>query len=177
MKYVCLLRGINVGGNHKVPMNELRELFEAQGFKNVRTYINSGNVIFESDAAPDVNLLKKAMKDAFGFEIPALLVSGPNLLRIAAAAPEAWQNNRTEHKSDVVFLFPEVDSPAILETLGYRPEFETLLYVPGAVLSHLDRKYQTRSSLLRVPGTLLYKNITIRNINTLRKLADLLREV
>lgn len=177
MKYVCLLRGINVGGNHKVPMADLRHLFESRGFDNVQTYINSGNIVFDAKTTPDATELQKVMEETFGFDIPLLLVSGHDLLRIAAAAPEDWQNNLTEHKSDVIFLFPDADSPDILEKFGYRPEFETLLYVPGAVLSHLSRKNQTRSSLLRVIGTPLYRNMTVRNINTLRKLAEIVREV
>ena len=51
MEYVALLRGINVGGNNKVVMSELREQIAAEGFTNVRTYINSGNLLFE--AGPD----------------------------------------------------------------------------------------------------------------------------
>ena len=51
MRYVALLRGINVGGNNRVPMPELRACFEAAGYENVKTYINSGNVIFDSDEA------------------------------------------------------------------------------------------------------------------------------
>lgn len=50
MVYVCLLRGINVGGNNKVSMKELKVLMESHGFFNVETYINSGNIIFESDS-------------------------------------------------------------------------------------------------------------------------------
>lgn len=53
MEYVALLRGINVGGNNKVVMSELREQIAAEGFGHVRTYINSGNLIFEAeDDAP-----------------------------------------------------------------------------------------------------------------------------
>ena len=50
MEYVALLRGINVGGNNKVVMSELREQVAAEGFANVRTYINSGNLILEAEA-------------------------------------------------------------------------------------------------------------------------------
>ncbi len=50
MEYVALLRGINVGGNNKVVMSELREQIEAAGFGHVRTYINSGNLLFEAEA-------------------------------------------------------------------------------------------------------------------------------
>ena len=50
--WIALLRGINVGGNHIIPMKELKQLMESNGFSNVRTYIQSGNVVFESPQRP-----------------------------------------------------------------------------------------------------------------------------
>lgn len=177
MKYVCLLRGVNVGNSRKVPMAEFRQVLENMGFENVRTYINSGNAIFESKSEPDEAKLRKSLAETFGFDVPALVINSENLRRIVAAVPPDWQNDYTERKADVAFLFPDADSPDILEKLGYRPEFETLLYVPGAILSNIERKTQSRSSLLRTVGTPMYKNLTIRNLTTARKLADLAREV
>ena len=58
MKYVALLRGINVGGNNRVPMAELKLCFEKMGFNNVVTYINSGNVIFESNQTDLVRIVE-----------------------------------------------------------------------------------------------------------------------
>ena len=176
MKYVCLLRGVNAGGNRKVAMAEFRRVLETMGFENVRTYINSGNAIFESKIQPDAAAIRQSLEEAFGFEIPLLVVGASDLQRIVAAVPQDWQNDYVERKSDVVFLFPDADSPEILQKLGYRPEYETLLYVPGAILSNVVRKNQSRSSLLRSVGTPLYKSLTIRNITTARKLADLVRE-
>ena len=60
MKYVALLRGINVGGNNKVSMTELKTCLEEAGFENVSTYINSGNVLFESEANDAVKLAQRA---------------------------------------------------------------------------------------------------------------------
>lgn len=177
MKYVCLLRGVNAGGNRKVAMADLREVLEGMGLKNVRTYINSGNAVFESATEPDAAKMRALLEGTFGFDIPLLVLSSKNLQRIVAAVPEDWENDYVERKSDVVFLFPEVDSPEILKEIGYRPEFETLLYVPGAILSNVDRKKQSRSSLLRSIGTPLYKNLTIRSATTARKLAEMVREV
>lgn len=177
MKYVCLLRGVNAGGNRRVPMAEFRRVLESMGLKNVRTYINSGNAIFESETPPDPIKIRRLLEETFGFEIPALVIDSENLLRIVTALPAEWLNDYSEHKSDVAFLFPDADSPEILEKLGYRPEFETLLYVPGAILSNVARKNQSRSSLLRSVGTPLYKSMTIRNSTTARKLAQLLGDV
>lgn len=69
MIYIALLRGINVGGNNKVAMLELRSVFEQAGMKNVTTYINSGNVIFESELSKNklASMLELAIEQKFGF--------------------------------------------------------------------------------------------------------------
>ncbi len=69
MKYVAFLRGINVGGKNKVKMETLREVCASIGFENVKTYINSGNVIFETRKTDDLKLaekIEKAIEKEFG---------------------------------------------------------------------------------------------------------------
>ena len=74
--YIALLRGINVSGHKKVPMAELREILSKVGFVNVQTYIQSGNVIFQSieeDTQKLTDIIQKEIKDHFGFEVPVLI--------------------------------------------------------------------------------------------------------
>ena len=74
--YIALLRGINVGGHKKVPMAELRELLNKSGLENVKTYIQSGNVIFQSSEENKDNLealIHKVILDHFGFDVPILI--------------------------------------------------------------------------------------------------------
>lgn len=66
MKYVALLRGINVGGKHTVDMAGLKELFEAAGCAQVVTYLNTGNVVFEASAKPSAQALQKRVSSTFG---------------------------------------------------------------------------------------------------------------
>lgn len=76
MKYVALLRGINVGGKNKVKMETLREILSAEGFENVKTYINSGNVIFETDKTDDFKLAAKiesAIEKSFSLKIKVMV--------------------------------------------------------------------------------------------------------
>lgn len=171
MKYVCLLRGINVGGKSRVEMARLRQVFEDIGFTDVSTYINSGNVLFFSATKPDVGQIRQNIAATFGFDIPTLVIDAERFARITMAIPEDWENNYTEQKSDVAFLFPEVDSPNIMEKIGRKPDVETIIYVPGALLSSISRKNQPKSSLLKLVGMPLYDQITVRNVTTVRKLA------
>ncbi|WP_299120206.1 DUF1697 domain-containing protein [uncultured Winogradskyella sp.] len=74
--FIALLRGINVGGHKKVPMADLRELLTKSGFKNVKTYIQSGNVIFQSLQEDKEKLevsIKKSILDHFGFEVSVMV--------------------------------------------------------------------------------------------------------
>jgi uncharacterized protein (DUF1697 family) len=177
MKYVALLRGINVGGNRKVPMASLKLSFEEMGFTNVKTFINSGNVIFDTDINHIEKLTKmiekQILKD-FGFEVAVILRSQVQIHKLVKAIPDTWVNN-ADMKCDVMFLWPEVDSPEVLKLLTYNPEIEDLTYVPGAVIWQIDRANATKSQVIKIIGTKLYKQITIRNCNTVRKLNELMK--
>lgn len=109
-KYVALLRGINVGGKKKVEMKQLRVVFEALGLENVQTYINSGNVIFETKKASNslVKKIEAALAEKFGFEILVVLRDQKNIEQLVAKIPSKWSND-TEQKTDVLFVWPEFD--------------------------------------------------------------------
>ena len=181
MKYAILLRGVNVGGNHKVPNPEFRQVLESLGFTDVVTYINSGNAVAAHPHAPTRHEVQKALEEHFKFEIPTLVIPGPQIQAIAAAIPAEWTNDapkpdKSGNKSDVLYLFEELDAPDAPERLNYNPANEQMLYVKGAVIATVTRKNQSRYSLLKVIGTGLYGYMTVRNVNTARKLAELVKE-
>lgn len=178
MKYVALVRGINVGGNHRVPKAEFQAVLEGLGFRDVVIYINSGNAVFASASQPKAADVQAALEKHFGFDIPTLILSADKVKAIAAAIPPEWTNDapkpdKSGQKSDVLYLFDDVNAPDIIEKLGHRPEVETMIYVDGAILANISRRDQSRYSLLRLMGTPLYKRMTIRNITTAKKLAEL----
>lgn len=180
MKYVALLRGINVGGNRKVAMSDLKAAFSELGFTSVSTYINSGNVIFESANKPDATQIQLALRKRFGFDIDTLILSAKEIVAIASAIPDEWTNDapnpeKSGYKSDVLYLFDDIDTPNILEKICHRPEIENMIYMPRAVLANVSRKNQSRYSLLKLTGTPLYGRMTIRNIATAKKLAELVQ--
>ena len=73
-KYIILLRGINVSGKNKLPMADLRELLKDLKFQNVQTYIQSGNIILDSDKSKNAicNQIKEGIKTKFGYNVPVL---------------------------------------------------------------------------------------------------------
>ncbi len=153
-------------------MADLRTVFEELGFRDVTTYINSGNVIFTSENKPNVAGVEKSLIKNFGHKISVLIMSAESLQAITRAIPASWQND-TEQKSDVLYLFDDIDTPDIIEKIGPNAAYETILHVPGALLSNVKRTFQTRSSIVKLIGTPLYKRMTVRNVNTARKLANL----
>lgn len=176
MQYVALLRGINVGGNAKVAMPLLKQTFERAGFTEVKTYINSGNVIFSSGSDAPSELcenIEVAIHQDFGFGVPVLVTSADSLREIVAKTPESWQNN-SEMKTDVMFLWEAVDSPDTLKQLRITPGMDDVVYHPGAIVWRVDREHQAKSGMLDIVGTKLYKQMTVRNINTVRKLVELM---
>lgn len=176
MTYVALLRGINVGGSNKISMKELSTVFEAAGMLSVRTYINSGNVIFDATATERQHLaetLEAAIADRFGFRVRVLVLGIDEIRSVVSALPDDWHNDAAT-KCDVFFLWAEIDSPSILDQLEYDPAMEDVRYTPGAVIRCIDKKYAAKSKLTKVVGTPLYQQMTVRNCNTARKLLDLM---
>lgn len=178
MKYVALLRGVNAGGNRKVPKAEFQAVLESLGLTDVLVYINSGNAVFSSDQPVAAATVQSALEKHFGFDIATLVLPAAQVQAIADAIPPHWQNDaptpqKTGHQSNVLYLFGELDSPETIEQLGYNPEIEELVYLPGAILQRISRADQTKSSLQKATSKKLYQQMTVRNVNTARKLAEL----
>lgn len=175
MVYVALLRGINVGGKNKVDMKQLKAAFEEAGMASVRTYINTGNVIFSSTICSRgrlVDLLEDAIVRRFGLEIPVLVRDTKSMKAVVDPMPSEWTNDSTM-KCDVMFLWDDVDRPSVVNQLQLRPG-DDVRYAPGALLWRVDRKHLTKSGMMKLVGTPIYKRMTIRNCNTTRKLLQLM---
>lgn len=177
MVYVALLRGINVGGKNKIDMKLLKLSFEKAGMNDVVTYINTGNIIF-SHSSQNKTELSRILEDAihhdFGLQIKVVILSIEDVGGIIKPIPETWRNDK-DMKSDVMFLWDEIDDESVLEKLVIKPDIDTVKYVPGAILWSVDKKNVTRSGMTKIIGTKLYKQVTVRNVNTARKIYELMQ--
>jgi len=176
MMYAALLRGVNVGGGGKIDMKELKTVFETAGMTSVKTYINSGNVIFATDVSDRARIapvIEAAIEDRFGLAVPVLVRSVDEIRSVIEALPDHWANDQST-KCDVFFLWDEADLPSIMGQLDFDPEMEDVRYTPGAVIRRVDRRNASRSRLTRIVGTPLYRQMTVRNCNTARKLLELM---
>lgn len=173
MRFVALLRGINVGGTHRVEMDRLEELFVSSGYREVSTYINSGNVIFDADATTAVleRTLAECIEKEFGFPVSTLVKSRREMRRIARVVPETWLNDK-EQKTDVAYLFPAIDSEKIIADLPVKKEYIDIRYTGGALYWNVDRKNLGKSNVSKIAAHRHYKLMTVRNVNTCRYLAE-----
>ena len=173
---VSLLRGVNVGGHRKVKMDDLRALYESLGFEDVRTYINSGNVLFRT-AARDLDRLRKRIEDAIestcAFRPHVILRTPSDLKRVMARNPFAARPGMDPGKLAIHFLAdapgPEVRSQVL--AIECAPEE---LHIDGRELYiyFTNGMARPRLSLPLVEKTLRTSG-TSRNWNTVRKLLEM----
>lgn len=104
MKHIVLLRGINISGKNKVPMNELKKYLENLGYANVKTLLNSENVILETNQSKDdlEKNISNMLKEHFNFDIPICIIEASHLKDIMEHIP-TWQQE--ENKDDTIILF------------------------------------------------------------------------
>ncbi len=176
MKYIALLRGVNVGGNNKVSMQDLKKCFEKVGFQNVSTYINSGNVIFESDETDTVSLItlcKQILEKEFGFPIGLTVIAAASLKEALEHAPDWWGDD-PEAKHNAIFVIPPTTSDDIIADVGaVKPEFEKVAAYQDVIFWSAPIKTFSRTRWSKIVGTKAYQYITIRNANTARNLQEL----
>jgi uncharacterized protein (DUF1697 family) len=173
MTYIALLRGINVGNSVKMNMKELKEVFEEAGYMNVSTYINSGNVFFESlGTSRDIREnIEDELLQKTGSRIKVLINTKSEIVKIANCIPINWENNTTQ-KTDVAYLFESIDDEKIIEELPLKKEYIHIMYVKGAIVWNVLRDNYNKSHLNKVISHKIYKDMTVRNVNTARYLAS-----
>jgi uncharacterized protein (DUF1697 family) len=172
--YVALLRGINVGGKRRVPMDELQAVAESIGFRSVSTYIQSGNLLFESDRDETgvCTQLAKAIAERFGFDVPVIARSSDDFLAVAESHPfsDLDLDPRFLH---VGFLdrLPTAEPAAAIPAADFAPD-RIVVHGRDVYLAYPNGSARSR---LTVPllESRLGASLTARNWKTVRRLADL----
>ncbi|MCW2922433.1 MAG: hypothetical protein JWL76_2307 [Thermoleophilia bacterium] len=174
-RYAALLRAINVGGNRKVPMARLRELLEADGFTDVATYVNSGNVVLASPdpAATVSSRIAALLADEFGFEVPTIVRTKAQLATVVATDPIPAGADAPKHYQ-VTFLerklpastWSDVDPQAWGDSTFVATPTELFTFTPGGI--HADKLLRALAKAHKdTPGT-------ARNWSTVCRLLDML---
>jgi len=176
MKYIALLRGINVGGKNRVPMNQLKQCLEKAGFQNVMTYINSGNVIFDYQAQDPPVLIKKCkeiLEEEFKFPIDLALIDKESMREAIEHAPDWWGEDPNAKHNALFVIHPATAIDIVAEVGSTKPEYEQVFaYGPVIFWSALLKTF-SRTRWSKIVGTKVYKSVTIRNANTTRKVLEI----
>jgi uncharacterized protein (DUF1697 family) len=174
-RYIALLRGVNVGGNGIIKMSDLKAAFEQVGFLEVVTYINSGNVLFNSelDEAAAKETCEKLIADKFGLDIPVCVILGSDLREALAHAP-VWWNSDPESKHNAIFVIPPATAGELCSRVGAE-EYEKVSFHGKLIFwsAPVAKFSRTRWSKISRDKS-KYRTITVRNANTALKLADLI---
>jgi len=179
MQYISLLRGINVGGNNIIKMSDLKSAFGEMGFENVKTYIQSGNVIFSSnkkDISEIEKSIERTLSERFNYVSKVVLISCGQLENIVKNAPEDFGSNPEEYRYDVLFLKSPLTAEEALSKIIIREGVDRVNAGEGVLyFSRLISK-AGQSYLNKIIGTAVYKEMTIRNWNTATKLLGLCKK-
>src|SRR3989344_1795113 len=178
--YIILLLVINVGGNNKVPIKELKTCLEELGFSDVHTYIASGNVILKSKkSAKEVQtMLEKMLPQQFklnGNLFRVLALTTKQLKTIIDNKPPRFGEQPDKFHSDVIFLI-SISAKKAISVFSPREGVDTIWPGTGVIYSQRLSAKRTQSRLNKVMGTPEYKSMTIRNWNTVTRLLNMLEE-
>jgi uncharacterized protein (DUF1697 family) len=180
MIYIALLRGINVGGKSIIKMSALKACFEQApaGMTNVATYIQTGNVIFESgdrSAASLTTKIEKALAGTFGQPVSVVVQSAAQFREVVAGVPSTWPRG-THLRRYIAFLRAPMTSAKALKAVEARADVDVVTPSQGVLYMSTRLDALGKSRLTRLVGTPIYQVMTIRNYSTCVKMLALVKE-
>lgn len=169
--YIALIRGINVGGHKKILMTDLRLLFETMGFEQVTTYIQSGNVVFESKETSDLsNKITQAIERKYGFIVPVLIKKASELRKILSKCPFSEEKRE---RSYFVLLQENPSKEKIESTKGFSNSNEEFHIEEDCVYVYYSKGAGEAKMGNNFFEEKLKVNATARNYRTMLKLLEL----
>ena len=180
IKYIAFLRGINVGGHHKVPMLELRNEMEKLKFENIVTLLNSGNIIFDAVVGDAENLeskLSKHFEKTFGFPIPVILRSAEMIDGYVIDKPFENVFITKDIRLYVSFLHRDVESDLTLPWLSDDKSYRIICKKDKTIFSILDLSLSQTPKAMGVLEKYYGKDITTRNWNTIKRIKSKLENL
>lgn len=177
--FVALLRGINVGGKNMIRMSSLKVSFESMGFKDVTTYINSGNIIFqtkEGDARKLERNIERMLSKEYKLECKVVVRSFSEIANLVEHLPKNWSGDE-RWRYNVMYLRHSIDSEDVLDRLEPKKDIEQVVYYPGTLLWSARVSDVTRTSMVKLSGKKIFQDMTVRNLNTTKKLYELMKKM
>ena len=175
---ISMLRGVNVGGNNMIKMRVLKASFERLGFAQVSTYINSGNIIFkskETEARKLERKIEQMLVKEYGLESKVVVRSLAEMETLVKNLPRTWTGDGN-WRYNVIFLRHTIDSEEILAELQFKGDIEQLVYRPGVLFWSAQVTELSRTQLQKLSSRKIFQDMTVRNLNTTKKLYELMKQ-
>jgi uncharacterized protein (DUF1697 family) len=179
IKYIALLRGINVGGKNIIKMNELKTVFEELKFTEVKTYIQSGNIIFadmdkDKDKTKLTEIIRQALFEKFNYDCPIIIYDSNEYQNIINNIPKEFGTEKEKYKYDVWFLINPLTAEEVVKSVRLRDGVDRIYEGFGVVYTSRLIEMLGKSYFSKIVQLPIYKNLTIRNWNTTRKIFELM---
>lgn len=175
MTYIALLRGINVGGKSLVKMADLKREMEELGCANVKTVIASGNVVFDSKLGEKsiAKKLETGLSAALKMDIKVVVRTMAEVKQVIAHAPKNWESGKDIRRYVAFVRLPAKPEDLIAE-IKLKEGVDSVDSWGGVVYMTTKLSGITKSGFSKLAGKKIYKEITIRNYTTVKKLASVI---
>ncbi len=177
VRYLALLRGINVGGKNIIKMTDLKDCFEGIGCSDVATFIQSGNVVFRStehDSPKLERAIERALSARFSYASRVVLLTFKQLEHIVEHAPAGFGEEPDTYRYNVIFLKSPVTAAEAMKSVTVKEGVDAAAKGKGALYFSNLMSRASQSRLSRIISLPIYQHMTIRNWNTTTKLHALL---
>ncbi|MFL6279448.1 MAG: DUF1697 domain-containing protein [Vicinamibacterales bacterium] len=176
MKYVALLRAINVGGRNLMRMADITACLVDRKFECVSTYIQSGNILFESDVSDVAKLtasIENALFETFAQEARVFLRSHRQMKKVVAEAPKQWKDGAALRRN-VAFVRRPLTATTAAAAINPKPGVDSVKPGDGVVYMTTVMARATESGLSKVVSKAIYRDMTVRNYTTCQKILALM---
>lgn len=177
-RYIALLRGINISGKNKLPMPELKEGFIALGYAEVRSHLNSGNLLFSTDETAETVLaadIRAMILEKFALDIPVHVLAQEELKSLLSQAPDWWDAGDKAVYDNLIFVLPTSTAEEIAAMIGApTQDLEQVQLCGGVIFWSFDLARHSKANWWKkTAATGIGEHLTIRTANTVRKLVAL----
>ena len=160
-----------------ISMSSLKDSFERMGFTDVTTYINSGNIIFrarDGDARKLEAKIERMLEREYKLGCKVVVRSFSEIAALVKSLPKTW-NGDERWKYNVIFLRHSIDSEDVVDRLNANRDIEDVVYRPGTLLWSAKVSDVSRAAMQKLPGQKIFQDMTVRNLNTTRKIYELMK--
>lgn len=174
-RYVAFLRGINVGGHHKVPMAELRIIMEELGFEKVITLLNSGNIIFDATTKSQEDLEKiisEKLEKTYNFSVPTIIRDSKSIIELYKDAPFQHEEMHKYIRLYISFLRKHSQIDLATPWTSSDNSYRIIEIREKAILSVLDLSASKTPNSMENLEKIFGKDITTRNWNTIERILN-----